>query len=337
LKKTFPDWKQIIYLDGFLLFPKSVSDNVHPSRKRVLEFITKYREDPDVQILLYMFTSSNLIVNKKPVPHHMGTVGTMVRFIPLFNPAIKYDMIWVLDVDLEDPYFTHMKSVLPRFESNHKTKLYLGLNTFGYTWKARIPDPNHKYALVGGTIVSKIQFPPFLINKFMEEVETKTIKWDKFINEASSNPERYRFTKGSELFPYGGDEWFLNSIVYDYLQEKHIPVMVEYRLNVRGLVKWLSGNSKAFEKVINRSKRQYDEMNDIEMKVWQRQTPELWREYRSKALSYVEFLFNQPEIQNLIKNKEWLSDKERAYVQNLILMFKIMKKNDGYFFIKEEI
>lgn len=310
----FKDWGIVLYLDYFLIF-----DDNNNRKNKVLNFIKENINNPLIDI--YIYQMPKLITNKQ----HIGTSGTMVRFIPFFEK--KYKVVWCLDVDLHPTYFKHMDIEVNKF-INSKYKLYCGLNTYGYTWKERMPDVNNKYALVAGTLLSKISFPPEFINDFMKNVINRTVKgWDKLIDGAKKDGRRWR--DGMDIFPYGGDEWFLNTYIYNYIQQNNIPVLIEMRLNPEGLITYLLYNTPQISKLINQKEKEYKRMRALEKEIWINQTPQNWAEYRKITISFTEWLLNNV---NKIPNLK-LKPKEKAYLQFIKQNNEFMKKSNNYYFI----
>lgn len=132
---------------------------------------------------------------------HIGTFGTFARFLPLFEKDL--DIVWVSDIDIPE----HWLEKVPTSEFNYKTNICYDRKVYG-----------RKYTILAGTVVSRITFPKQLITRFINRL----IKGDFAEIVSKLNDGR----KPDSKIPYGIDEVFMNSSIYNYLVNHDIKVQV---------------------------------------------------------------------------------------------------------------
>jgi hypothetical protein len=139
---------------------------------------------------------------------HIGTFGTIVRFLPMFEAGL--DIVWISDIDIPD-HFLDIK-VLNLIEKS-KVLLYYESSLFYKSFIRR------KYTIVAGVkLITKTIFPKALLTRFLNYLNKG--KLDEYINYLikGSNP---KVSGKVNKFPYGMDEVFLNTLLYDYIR-KHL-------------------------------------------------------------------------------------------------------------------
>ena len=141
---------------------------------------------------------------------HIGTFGTLVRFLPLFE---KHEIVWIADIDIPD-FFVGQKNLDEMFKNKCDFKLS---SRICYERKVY----GRKYTMEAGRLISIVQLPKRLLTSFI----TKLIdgKYEKEIQELNAQNTRKPFSK----FPYGVDELFLNWPVYDWIKKGEYKIFVE--------------------------------------------------------------------------------------------------------------
>jgi hypothetical protein len=131
---------------------------------------------------------------------HLGTFGTFVRFLPLFE---KHSLVWISDIDVPDHYFNISGSYDFRIVSNicYERKVY-----------------GRKYTILAGRFVSRHQLPKSLLTRFLNKILDGDYN-DQITQLNSEN------RKPPSNFPYGMDELFLNKSIYDYIAKKPFKVL----------------------------------------------------------------------------------------------------------------
>lgn len=135
---------------------------------------------------------------------HEGTFGTFMRFLPMFS-AQKYEAMASSDIDVDI-------FMLEYFKYLDKNAEQVGLiNQLCYnTW---IPE-DIRYSILAGGLYSKVVFPRQLLTNYLKQVKTGSISL-KIIKE----------TDRDTYVPYGTDEYFLTTKLYNYLEVNRIKVL----------------------------------------------------------------------------------------------------------------
>jgi len=137
---------------------------------------------------------------------HIGTFGTLGRFLPLFEKGL--DMVWISDIDVVSWWF----NVIPKQDFSYRTDICYDRKVYG-----------RKYTIIAGCVLSRITFPRQLFTKFLNSLaEGKVEDTIKKLNQANAP------RKPPSKIPYGIDEVFLNTSIYNHLIRHEITVLVRY-------------------------------------------------------------------------------------------------------------
>jgi hypothetical protein len=157
------------------------------------------KNDPTVSV--YHFNYSPL----REKIGHIGTFGTLIRFLPLFESGLE--TVWVSDIDIPDSYLD------PSYITCMKTKnVNFAYHSYTCYDKKVYKQP---YTIVANKMISFITFPKQLFTKFINQLvhPTKLLQEKiDILNEAMKKRK-----KPYSKIPYGIDELFLNTIIYNYL------------------------------------------------------------------------------------------------------------------------
>jgi hypothetical protein len=156
---------------------------------------------------------------------HLGTFGTFVRFLPLFE---NHSLVWISDIDVPDHYFNISGSYDFRIVSNicYERKVY-----------------GRKYTILAGRFVSKHQLPKSLLTRFLNKILDNS-----FSNEIQKlNSEN---KKPPSKFPYGMDELFLNKSIYDYIKKRDYKVLTIIDMFVSSMLIYNTELSKSSQTLL---------------------------------------------------------------------------------------
>lgn len=137
---------------------------------------------------------------------HIGTFGTLVRFLPLFE---QHSTVWISDIDI------------PEYWINKTSEADIeGYTMLCYDRKVYA----RKYTLGAGRFISHVQFPRALLTRFI----TKIIKGEFNSTIDALNKQNKR--KPQSKFPYGMDEVFLNSSIYNSIKKHslNVNILIDY-------------------------------------------------------------------------------------------------------------
>jgi hypothetical protein len=163
------------------------------------EFALKVaKNDPTVSV--YHFNYSPL----REKIGHIGIFGMFPRFLPLFEPGL--DIVWVSDIDITDSfldlsYITSMKTKNAKFA-------YQSYACYETIYK-------RLHTIIANKMISFITFPKQLFTKFINQLVHPT----KLVQEKMDMLDERMKKRGKSpsKIPYGIDEVFINTIIYNYL------------------------------------------------------------------------------------------------------------------------
>jgi len=144
---------------------------------------------------------------------HVGTFGTLARFLPLFE---EHSLVWVSDIDIPDNYFA-----LENSQDDFRI-----ISPVCYERKVY----GRKYTFVAGRFVSKHQLPRALLTRFLNKILDGG--YEKEIQEMNQQNTR----KPPSPFPYGTDELFMNWPVYDWIKRHDFSVNVLLDYTPSGII-----------------------------------------------------------------------------------------------------
>jgi hypothetical protein len=154
---------------------------------------------------------------------HEGTFGTFMRFLPMFSVQ-KYECMVSSDIDVDDFMVEYFKF----FDQNAKE---VGLvNQLCYNdW---IPE-DLKYSILAGGMFTKVVFPRLLLTNFLKEVKDGKVA-----------VHITKQTDADTYVPYGTDEYFLTTKLYNYLEKNKIKIMALTISSVVGAIRKVLKNVK---------------------------------------------------------------------------------------------
>ena len=170
---------------------------------------------------------------------HIGTFGTLARFLPLFESGLE--VVWVSDIDI--PYVI--------FDTKHLSDMDRAKAQVSYrTYICYEKVYSRNYTISANAIISRIMFPRQILTKFLNKIiEGRMDNTIKQLNEYNTlnTPD-----KPESKIPYGIDEVFTNTTLYDTLIRYNIKCLVikdyttvSWWLHKKGLLK--ANEQKVFE------------------------------------------------------------------------------------------
>jgi hypothetical protein len=131
---------------------------------------------------------------------HIGTLGTMMRFLPLFEPGLE--TVWVSDIDIPNYY---LNPALLKISADFIYRTFPSYKTALY---------GRAYSILAGTIISFRTFPKEMFYAYLQELTHPTGPLSIYIEKQNKDNELAK--KPYSKIPYGIDEYFMNKIMYDY-------------------------------------------------------------------------------------------------------------------------
>jgi len=151
---------------------------------------------------------------------HVGTFGTLVRFLPMFEKNLK--IVWITDIDIPKNYLDiHKIQEMKRTNSKVYFSTYICYENKVY---------GRKHTILAGTMIYCMKFPIKLLTNFIQKyIHNYYESVIKILNNTS---------KKSSKFPYGLDEVFINTYIYDYIHKKQSICYVNKLYDATNYVKY---------------------------------------------------------------------------------------------------
>jgi hypothetical protein len=143
---------------------------------------------------------------------HIGTFGTIMRFLPLFEPGLE--TVWVSDIDIPDSYLN--PSLLTNMRARKAEFSYMSFVCYDKKVYGRA------YTILAGTMISFHTFPKQLFTKFLTLLQRPTKAFQHMLDELNAAAREKPLSK----IPYGTDEVFTNTSLYNYLIKESIPCLI---------------------------------------------------------------------------------------------------------------
>lgn len=141
--------------------------------------------------------------------YHIGTFGTLVRFMPLFE---DHEIVWISDIDIPSSYLD-MNTL--QLMSKHKSQIYIQ-TLICYERKVY----GRKQTIVANKfIVKNLKFSKALLTRFLNKILRGSLK------STIDNLNLVNIRKPPSRIPYGIDEYFMNTSIYDNIH-KHSSLKV---------------------------------------------------------------------------------------------------------------
>ena len=209
---------------------------------------------------------------------HVGTFGTLVRFLPMFEKGLK--IVWVTDIDVPKFYLDiHKIKEMKRTNSKVYFSTYICYENKVY---------GRKYTILAGTMIYFMKFPIKLLTNFIQNYVNNQYESEiKILNNSS---------KKSSKFPYGLDEVFINTYIYNYIQKKHVHCYVNKLYDATNYIKY-SPNITKQEKYFLTSYYYEPTKDKIE------QLKRIYKKYIPKLLN------KYPCLQELLDKIDMFKDK----------------------------
>ena len=154
---------------------------------------------------------------------HVGMFGTLVRFLPMFEDL---DTVWCSDIDIDhtftDPFLLN-KMVEKGCDVLISTYVCYEIKV----WARSNP-------IVANKFITRRQFPRALLTRFLNMLSDGRLseQVDK-IN--AQNVSAYS-SRPANRVPYGTDELFMNTYIYNYISSHNLKVLLSKNFNGMWLI-----------------------------------------------------------------------------------------------------
>jgi hypothetical protein len=168
------------------------------------DFVLQIGESyPSLSVYHYNFNSLREEVG------HIGTFGTIVRFLPMFE---ELETVWISDIDIPDHFLDN--SILTTMDKHRCPVFYDSALCYN---ERKIYG--RKYTIVAYRMIFKIRFPKSLLTRFLNKLINNNLRESIDLLNKANKLKPY-----SEV-PYGIDELFLNESIYNYLIRHNIRII----------------------------------------------------------------------------------------------------------------
>jgi len=250
LKKSYKSSQR--YIDGILKIIEFVEQNKFYilriyydesifQNEKYTELFDKIKTNKFVE--LYEYSCVGFIESK---PFHIGTFGTLLRFLPLFENS-NYEVIYILDID--DANYGYIKLYIESLMNSDKKFYFYNLEDYG---KKYFNQFNNKFgdAIIANIYVKNYRFDIKIFTNFLDKI-TKSNKLFKQIENLNKNTYAFKNSSKDIISTYGLDEYFLNINLINTLKKKDIGWIKEnlyFDYFINKLIKYK--NSELFNLVI---------------------------------------------------------------------------------------
>lgn len=217
---------------------------------------------------------------------HVGTFGTLVRFLPLFEDL---DTVWISDIDVPDAYL-EPELEIPSADIQISTFICYSRKVYG-----------RKYTIVAGRMISHTRFQKSLLTNFVNKILgggfSETIK-------ALNDNNR---SKPASKFPYGTDEVFTNTSLYDSIKRQDLRCHVTINYNAFNVLKYSSPMTKIEEQSLLKAYNTPTPRNAVRVRsIYERLIPYALDKY--PCLN--EYLDNKDKIDSNLDGRIWVDGKD---------------------------
>jgi len=175
--------------------------------------------------------------------YHKGTIGTFMRFLPLFNLEYhKVDKCIIFDID--NKLHNYYNKLILYFDKYNIKIAYR--SRFCYLSK-RIIISKNKYPIIASFIYQSIQLPYDILSNFFEKL---------YINNDKKIIDYIHKSDIINIYEYGIDEFFLNKYYIKYI----IKYNINFMIILFNHIDILSGFKKIF--------KYYNDNDKITIKIW---------------------------------------------------------------------
>lgn len=211
------------YVDGILKIIEFIEQNEYYvlriyydksifKNSKYSELFEKIKTNNLVELCEY--SCSQFIQSK---PFHIGTFGTLLRFLPLFEKS-HWEVIYILDID--DANYGYIKLYVESLVASNKKFYFYNLEDYG---KKYLNQFNNKFgdAVIANIYVKNHRFDIKIFINFLEWI-TRSNKLFTMIENLNRNSYAFKNSPKDIVQTYGLDEYFLNINLINTLNKKDI-------------------------------------------------------------------------------------------------------------------
>ena len=152
---------------------------------------------------------------------HVGTFGTLVRFMPMVEKGLR--TVWISDVDVNNEphnFSNRLVEVVSQYDVFSENRVCYERKPWNF---------GKKHPFVAFRMIFNVTFPKRLLTHYI----TKLI--DGSYKDAIQTVNDFNTRKPpNEIFPYGMDEYFINSVIYEYVKKHDMKCLFRKKYDLSG-------------------------------------------------------------------------------------------------------
>ena len=226
-----PDFYFRLYYDDSVL-DYETSTKIENTKKYWQPLFDKMKLNKKIQLIKYEM--KDFKIDKL---HHNGVIGTMTRFFPLLDDKNndKIKCVSITDIDINMYILKMVKLNLDKMNKGKVDFFYLTRNCYELQERFQILTKyfNINFAILAGTIISKLKFPLIMLDKFFHcilNIEDADCEYYKTFHNRQI-PSWYNKTDNILEIRYGIDETF-TLLLKKYLYKNRIKHMISFDSDV---------------------------------------------------------------------------------------------------------
>jgi hypothetical protein len=220
--------------------------------------LNKYMKHPFFQWIRYDIPSKKDPDNNN---YHIGLIGTLIRFHPLFikNPSINLISIIDLDAIYTEKWLNEMDKFRKSKYDVYCISTMFSIPLYGIIMEGITDEKPEGYWIPAGLFASKVILPYNKWQNLLEYIKSRDILNKlRYLDALKVAIYDNKIDKYMEDFEYGLDEVVLNSIINEYIKLGKIKIMVKNSIAnksidfLRDRIKiYLKWNALKTRKIIN--------------------------------------------------------------------------------------
>lgn len=201
-------------------------DNSFERNEELMNIFNQYKDHPFLQWVKYELPN---LKDPEYSLDHIGMIGMIVRFHPLFIKNDKINCVSVIDMD--SWYTEDWKNELSKFKkSNHDFHWFnsaICMQLYGIIMPGLSLYHNPTFWVPGGLFSSKITFPQWRWNQIPDFIRINMLPNLRFLDSFKVSLFDNRIDKMMEDYEYGLDEMYLNYMVNYYITKQKISFQLK--------------------------------------------------------------------------------------------------------------
>lgn len=322
--------------------------------RKIIEFITKY---DDIALRIYFDNSIynhnkfsefiNDIKNNKNLSNgkvqlveyscspfmkgsfHIGTFGTLMRFLPLFENS-HYKVIHILDID--DLGYDYIAKFIDKFQETNKYLVFYDIDNYNKRYDDKL-NTKYGYCAIANIYLQNYRYDIKLLINFLDSINNSDDVFNMLEN-INTKFFTYKQLPKDILRTYGIDEYFLNiylinnmksdkigcmkeSLYLDYFIDNlvkiddHEKIVKNYFIDILSLLKFnkislLNKSSKNLKDILSNIVKINDNTHfKFNRKIFLNNYFKFNKEYKKITLNYYKkyfFIFDEKFIDDFINN-----------------------------------